>query len=64
MKFLMCPPRHFGVEYVINPWMEGQIGRAQPEVAHKEWAALHAGSVRHEEVGYDERAQEEGEIPA
>src|SRR6266850_237412 len=25
--YLLCPPRYFGVEYVINPWMEGNIGR-------------------------------------
>ena len=21
-RFLMCPPRHFGVTYAINPWMD------------------------------------------
>ena len=26
-KFLVCPPRFYRIEYVINPWMEGNIGR-------------------------------------
>ena len=25
-KILMCPPTHFSVDYVINPWMAGQKG--------------------------------------
>lgn len=38
---LMCPPKYFGVEYVINPWMEGQIGRADVSTAVEQWEALH-----------------------
>ena len=30
---VMCRPTHFGVQYVINPWMQGQIGRARNDVA-------------------------------
>jgi hypothetical protein len=26
-SILMCPPHHYGVDYVINSWMQGQIGR-------------------------------------
>ena len=40
MRILVCPPRFFGVEYIINPWMEGQIGRVDPVRAHAQWAAL------------------------
>ena len=25
--FLMCEPAYFDVEYVINPWMEGNQGK-------------------------------------
>lgn len=39
---LMCRPSHFGVEYVINPWMEGHVGRARREVAAGQWEKLHA----------------------
>ncbi|MCH8332430.1 hypothetical protein IIC65_00705 [Candidatus Sumerlaeota bacterium] len=40
-KFLMCPPRFYAVEYVINPWMEGNIGRTNPEAAREQWEKLH-----------------------
>ena len=40
-KVLMCRPQFFGVEYVINPWMEGQIGRAKLSQAMSQWETLH-----------------------
>ncbi len=40
-RLLMCPPRHFGVEYIINPWMEGHVGLARREVALAQWQHLH-----------------------
>jgi len=40
---LMCPPRHFGVTYSINPWMDPQAcagdGRLRADAA-RQWAAL------------------------
>ncbi len=36
----MCAPDHFGIAYVINPWMEGQIGRADLDEARRQWHAL------------------------
>ena len=26
-SILMCPPQHYAVDYVINPWMQDQLGR-------------------------------------
>jgi lysine-ketoglutarate reductase/saccharopine dehydrogenase-like protein (TIGR00300 family) len=40
-RVLMCEPKFFGVEYVINPWMEGHIGRVRPQVARRQWEQLH-----------------------
>lgn len=40
-RFLMCRPDHFSVEYIINPWMEGNVGRTNAEAAMKQWNALH-----------------------
>lgn len=40
-QIIMCRPTHFGVQYVINPWMQGQIGRARNEVASEQWNQLH-----------------------
>ncbi len=37
----MCEPTWFGVEYVINPWMEGQVGRASRDAARQQWQALY-----------------------
>lgn len=38
---VMCRPTHFGVQYVINPWMQGQIGRARIDVALAQWNRLY-----------------------
>src|SRR5947207_1171487 len=40
-RFLMCAPRFYGVEYVINPWMEGNVGRAKSGLAAQQWERLH-----------------------
>ncbi len=37
---LMCDPEHFGVDYVINPWMENHIGRADGARARIQWENL------------------------
>jgi N-dimethylarginine dimethylaminohydrolase len=41
-EILMCPPDHFGVAYVINPWMEGQFRRTDPAQARDQWLDLRA----------------------
>lgn len=40
-RILMCRPTEFGVQYVINPWMEGHIGRVRTDVAMRQWSALY-----------------------
>ncbi|NDK38601.1 nitrate reductase [Pseudoxanthomonas gei] len=45
-RLLMCPPTHFGVEYVINPWMEGNLASTDAATAATQWNALHAGLAR------------------
>jgi len=37
---LMCKPEFFDVQYIINPWMEGNISRAKTETALKQWEKL------------------------
>jgi N-dimethylarginine dimethylaminohydrolase len=39
-SILMCAPRHFGVDYIINPWMENQIGRTETGRAREQWDRL------------------------
>jgi len=37
---LMCPPEYFSVDHVINPWMAGNTGQLDRELAINEWHAL------------------------
>jgi ornithine--oxo-acid transaminase len=37
----MCPPTLYDVNYVINPWMIGNINRSSRQRATEQWTALH-----------------------
>jgi len=37
----MCAPDHYEVDYVINPWMEGNIHKSSRERAVQQWQQLH-----------------------
>ena len=39
--FLMCEPRFFEVCYVINPWMEGNLGKVNSKLAQRQWKNLY-----------------------
>src|SRR5215472_18518307 len=39
--FLMCPPTLYDVQYVINPWMAGNVHRSSRDQAMDQWARLH-----------------------
>jgi lysine-ketoglutarate reductase/saccharopine dehydrogenase-like protein (TIGR00300 family) len=41
VRILMCAPHHYDVDYVINPWMEGNIHRSSRERAEAEWDKLY-----------------------
>jgi lysine-ketoglutarate reductase/saccharopine dehydrogenase-like protein (TIGR00300 family) len=41
ISFLMCAPDHYDVDYVINPWMEGNIHRSSRELAVEQWQGLY-----------------------
>jgi lysine-ketoglutarate reductase/saccharopine dehydrogenase-like protein (TIGR00300 family) len=40
IRFLMCPPDHYDVDYVINPWMEGNIHKSSRDRAVEQWQKL------------------------
>ena len=40
--FLMCPPRFFDVQYIINPWMQGNLHAPSYALALAQWTRLHA----------------------
>ncbi len=48
--FLMCPPRFFDVQYVINPWMEGNLHAASYPLALEQWKQLHNALAEHADV--------------
>lgn len=48
--FLMCPPEHFTVAYVINPWMHGNLRRIDNAVARQQWRALYDTLTDHAAV--------------
>jgi N-dimethylarginine dimethylaminohydrolase len=39
--FLMCPPTQYDVNYVINPWMAGNVNRSSRQRATDQWTMLH-----------------------
>jgi N-dimethylarginine dimethylaminohydrolase len=49
-KILMCAPDFFGVDYVINPWMQGNLGNADLPLATKQWQTLHDALAQHADV--------------
>ena len=47
---LMCPPDHFEIAYVINPWMEGHFANTDNSLAHRQWQALRDAIEKHAKV--------------
>ncbi len=41
IRFLMCSPDHYDVDYVINPWMEGNIHKSSRDAATVQWEKLY-----------------------
>jgi N-dimethylarginine dimethylaminohydrolase len=39
--FLMCAPQWYDVDYVINPWMAGNVHRPSRDLAFAQWRELH-----------------------
>ena len=49
---LMCAPDHFGVDYIINPWMENQIGQAALPRAKAQWENLRGKLAAHSDIAF------------
>lgn len=50
---LMCPPDHFEVVYVINPWMEGQFAKTDDALAHRQWNDLRKAIEGHAKLALE-----------
>ena len=48
--YLMCPPQWYDVDYVINPWMAGNLHRPSRDRAFSQWRALSESLGRIAEV--------------
>jgi N-dimethylarginine dimethylaminohydrolase len=44
--YLMCPPQWYDVDYVINPWMAGNLHRSSRDVAFSQWKAFYQALQR------------------
>ena len=40
IRILMCAPDYYDVDYVINPWMEGNIHKSSRDRAVEQWSKL------------------------
>src|SRR5579875_2822134 len=43
---LMCAPSLYSVNYVINPWMRGNVGASSQTRAMQQWHRLHEALTR------------------
>ena len=41
LNYLMCAPDHYDVDYVINPWMEGNVHKSSRDRAVVQWQKLY-----------------------
>jgi ornithine--oxo-acid transaminase len=48
--YLMCPPRLYDVDYVINPWMAGNVHASSRERAAAQWQNLYEAITEIAEV--------------
>jgi lysine-ketoglutarate reductase/saccharopine dehydrogenase-like protein (TIGR00300 family) len=42
VRFLMCAPDHYDVDYVINPWMVGNVHKSSRDRAVDQWQGLYS----------------------
>jgi N-dimethylarginine dimethylaminohydrolase len=48
--YLMCPPEWYDVDYVINPWMAGNLHRSSRDKAFAQWKSLYQELQRFADV--------------
>ncbi|MGA9526853.1 MAG: arginine deiminase-related protein [Terriglobales bacterium] len=49
-RILMCAPDYFGIDYVINPWMDGNLGKSDHALAFEQWSGLKHAIEAHTDV--------------
>ncbi len=48
--YLMCPPEWYDVDYVINPWMAGNVHQPSRDTAFMQWKSLYQELQRFADV--------------
>lgn len=48
----MCAPDYFGVNYVINPWMEAGLGKTDLPLAQQQWQHLRDTIARYADLAF------------
>ena len=59
-KLLMVKPKAFNVQYIINPWMQGQIDQVNTALADQQWQQLYRTLSQFAEVSVIEG---KGDLP-
>jgi len=49
---LMCAPEYFGVDYVINPWMQDGLGKTDAKRVNQQWHALKDALAAHVNLAF------------
>lgn len=49
-RILMCRPDYFDVDYIINPWMEGNLHQTQRDRVFQQWEKLYHSINQHATV--------------
>ncbi len=49
----MCPPDHFEIAYVINPWMEGHFANTDDALARRQWDGLRGEIEQHAKLAFE-----------
>jgi N-dimethylarginine dimethylaminohydrolase len=50
MQLLMCAPDRFEIDYIINPWMEGNMHNLSLEIATSQWQKLYDTLAQYAEI--------------
>ena len=49
-KLLMCPPTQYDIDWEINPWMNGNIGKVDTALAYDQWLKLYVELCKYASV--------------
>lgn len=63
MRYLMCRPQYYNVNYIINPWMVGNVQRVFTGEANAQWTSLYGLMRDYAEVDLIDPAPDLPDMP-